>query len=148
MRSELKPKIAWPRQDAALRQLKEQRANVLSTFLHARANALAAEGGLPALCGCGLDARTALLDVVSPLITIASLPLRPVQLSLMSSREKREAQELVTVGVVIISILLAIATALPFHCTTSLVNVFIFLLTLVTPAISFHFPCRRWYRLA
>lgn len=97
MRSELKPRVAWPRGEQAARGVRDQRANIMASFLAARGAALAAGGGMAALGGCGLSLEDAVLDVVSPLVTIVSPPLRAVQLSLLNSREKRDAEELVRV---------------------------------------------------
>ena len=94
--SELKPRVVWPRADPAVRQLREARGNVLAAFLSARGSSLASRGGMAALAGCGIDKLAGVLDCVSPLLSIVAPPLRAVQLSLLNSRERRDAEALVS----------------------------------------------------
>ena len=92
---DLAVKIAWPRGDAASRATLDARRNICQTFLTGRAGAAAA-CGMPVAAGA-LDARTAVLDLLSPLLTILSPALRPVNFGLFNTREKRDAQDLVQV---------------------------------------------------
>lgn len=94
--SDLRMKIAWPRSDGAMRSQRDQRRNIVQSFMLARATAA---GGSSA----ALDARGTVLDLLSPLLSIVSPPLRPVNFGLLNSREKREAQALVDVSVFVVS---------------------------------------------
>lgn len=98
--SDLKAKIAWPRTDTGLRSTQEARRNVLRSFMAGRAAALASAGAAGG-AGC-LDARIAVLDLVSPLLSITAPSLRPVTFGLFNSKEKKDAEDLVNVSVYVV----------------------------------------------
>ena len=112
MASSLKFKVAWPRSDSAMRSATEARRNIVSTFLLGRANGMLLQSaaqirgsalhqqqrtalGLPAGV---MNAQTAVLDLISPLLTILSPLLRSVNFGLLNSREKVDVQALVEVS--------------------------------------------------
>jgi chromosome transmission fidelity protein 18 len=82
----------WPRIDSALRYKHDMRQNVLQTFMHGRASA---PGAL--VTAGALDTRATLLDMISPLVTIANPTMRSVNISLMTSREQRDVRNLVDI---------------------------------------------------
>jgi DNA polymerase III delta prime subunit len=96
--TDMRVRTAWPRADAALRHRRDMRDNILQAFLHARATAPGARPGAGAL-----DRRVAVLDLLSPLLTIVSPAMRVVgNLTLMNSREHGDFRNLVNVSVVVV----------------------------------------------
>jgi chromosome transmission fidelity protein 18 len=91
--SDLKaPKLNWPRADSMMRAAADQKRNIVRTFLTGRASASGHAAGAGAL-----DVRTAVLDILPSLLSVVSPKLRPVTFTLLNSKEKKNARELVQV---------------------------------------------------
>lgn len=86
---ESKPKLRWPRLDNAMRAALDGSTNVVHSFLAARASSPTATA-LNAL-----STSVVVMDVAAPLLSILSPPLRPVNFTLLNSREKRDLNVLV-----------------------------------------------------
>ena len=88
--SELRMRCAWPRGETSFRSLRDSRTNILRSFLLAKA--VAVRGGALS----GISTHTAVLDILSPVITIALCAnLRPVSFTLANSKERKLATDVV-----------------------------------------------------
>jgi chromosome transmission fidelity protein 18 len=92
--SELRLKVKWPKAESSFRAIKDSRSNVLRSFLIGRGQA---GKGSAAMGSMGLG--TAAMDMVSPIVSMAlCAPLRPVSFTLMNSKEKKLAADIVKVS--------------------------------------------------
>jgi hypothetical protein len=102
---EHKMKVTWPHADAVARSARDARHNIVTTFIQGRAGVptppgvLRGEMGSPIASGGsgGLSSSVLVLDVLSPILTILTPPLRAVNFSLHNSVERATAASLVQV---------------------------------------------------
>ncbi len=91
--SELRVRLEWPGGEGGFRRRRDASLAVVDGYLAARSAAPRRRGAAPPL---PLGAATAVLDVVPPLVTIAMCaPLRAVSFTLMNSKERQAALDLV-----------------------------------------------------
>ena len=98
--SELRTAVKWPRLESGFRGAREGKRSVLSAYLGGRGVGVRVAGGGGGGSGglCIVSPTAVVLDFVSPLVTMALCPpLRPISFTLMNSKERTLALDVVEV---------------------------------------------------
>jgi DNA polymerase III delta prime subunit len=85
-------KLSWPRTEGNNRRRQEVKRQVVEAMLQERASN---PGGYLPPCGA-MDRRALVLDMISPILSIVNPRLRSIQPTLYNSREKKQAEDLVS----------------------------------------------------